>query len=87
MLRSTRFPKKPLQRPRKPVRCKGYIPGTNIKCQNELCETDGEFLYVTFGLREMAMEPKKTDNPFLRCEECGYETRWRKSKENTVAVS
>lgn len=53
------------QKPRKPVRCKGRKPGTNIKCGAELCETDGELLYVTFGLREMAMEPKKSDNPFL----------------------
>jgi len=56
------------QEPRKPVRCK------NNKCRAELCETDGEFLYVTFGLREMAMQPTRTDNPFLRCNECEYET-------------
>jgi hypothetical protein len=64
--------------PRKPVRCKEIIPGTNIKCRAELCTTDGEFLYVTFGIREMAMQPKRADNPFLICPECGFETKWRK---------
>jgi hypothetical protein len=47
---------------RKPVRCKGFIPGTNIKCRAELCTTNGEFLYVTFGIREMAVQRKRVDN-------------------------
>jgi hypothetical protein len=34
------------QKPRKPVRCKGIIPGTNIKCGATLCETDGALLFI-----------------------------------------
>lgn len=69
MLRS---PKKPPHKPRKPVRCKGIVPGKNIKCRAVLCETDGEFLFVTFGLREISAVPKKKDNPFLKCDKCGH---------------
>jgi hypothetical protein len=78
MISTLRFPKTQPQKPRKIVRCKGIIPGTNIKCRAELCETDGELLFVSFGLREISMVAKKTDNPFLICEHCGHQTMWHR---------
>jgi hypothetical protein len=67
-------------RQRKYMHCKGTLPGTNKKCGAELCETDGEFIYLRLESgRELVIQPLKSKGFGIICEMCGYETIWYKN--------
>jgi hypothetical protein len=67
---------------RKPMHCKGKIPGTNKPCRNELCETDGEKIYLKLESgRECVIRPRRSGAFGFVCERCEYETDWHQKKE------
>lgn len=68
---------------RKFIYCKGTIPGTNKKCQNRLCETDGEYIYIRLESgRELIIEPLKNKGFGILCDNCGYKLFWFVSRTN-----
>ncbi|MCD9188259.1 MAG: hypothetical protein LUM44_17720 [Pyrinomonadaceae bacterium] len=64
---------------KKEMRCKGTVRGTNQKCTEILCETDGKKMFVRNGDKILTIIPKKGSSVMaLTCPNCGYNNSWGK---------
>lgn len=71
---------------KKVMKCKNTLPGTNIKCNTELCETDGVSVFVPTGNGDyLEVTPTRGGDARLTCPnpKCKGKTVWYRSK--TVA--
>jgi DNA-directed RNA polymerase subunit RPC12/RpoP len=59
------------ERSRISIICKGRVPGTSVRCGEQLLDSDGEsfFILTTGGELQLQLDP-----PRITCPRCGYRT-------------
>lgn len=65
----------------KAMKCKNTLPGTNIMCNEKLCETDGVSVFVPIARGAyLEIVPARGGDAKLTCPKCGGKSVWYRSK-------